>query len=259
MKAFFISDIHLKDSDEPSSQILLGFLFQLEKSLSSGEPATHLFLVGDIFDLWISSHPFFVKKFQKIVDQLKKLKKLGLEIHYFEGNHDLYLKDFWELSVGMKVHPRADVFQLGSFRVRVEHGDLINPEDKGYLFLYRLLRTWPLPWLAKTLPSSIVKFIGTRASGASREYTSMAKSLREEKIRELIKHHVLRVKDQQFDFIVSGHVHVRDDQTFEFEGRRVRSINLGAWFDHAECFIFSDQGARFARLNANGEWSKGAV
>ncbi len=259
MKAFFVSDIHLKDSEEPSSQTLLGFLFQLENSLDSKDPATHLFLVGDIFDLWISSHPFFVAKFQKIVDQLQKLKNRGLEIHYFEGNHDLYLKDFWESSVGIKVHPRAEVFHLGSFRVRVEHGDLINPEDKGYLFLYGLLRTEPLPWLAKNLPSSVVKFIGTRASGASREYTSTAKSLHEEKIRDLIRQHVLRIQNQKFDFIVSGHVHVRDDQSFEIEGRRVRSINLGAWLDRAECFILSDLEARFALLNANGEWKSKSV
>ena len=194
MKAFFVSDIHLKDSKEPSSQILLGFLFRLEESLQSHDPATHLFLVGDIFDLWISSHSFFVQKFQAIVDQLKKLKTLGLEIHYFEGNHDLYLKDFWQNTAEIQVHAEASIFQLGHYKVRVEHGDLINPDDKGYLFLYRFLRTQPLPWLAKNLPSAVVKSIGMRASGASREYTSNAKSLHEEKIRKLKMIFVIFIK-----------------------------------------------------------------
>ncbi len=253
MKAFFVSDIHLKDSNEPSSKTLLGFLFQIEKSLKSQEPATHLFLVGDIFDLWIASHPFFIEKFKAIVDQLKRLKSLGLEIHYFEGNHDLYLKKFWQDEVGIQVHPNAALFQLGQLKVRVEHGDLINPDDKGYLFLYRFLRTQPLPWLAHNLPSSVVKAIGTRASGASREYTSNAKSLREEKIRELIRLHVLRLKPE-FDLIISGHVHVRDDQLIVKDGKQVRSVNLGAWFDRAECFILTEQSGKFYTLNNLGEW-----
>ncbi len=255
MKAYFISDIHLKDCEEPRSQILLKFLFQLEKSLSSIEPATHLFLVGDIFDLWISSHNYFIEKFRAIVDQLRKLKSLGLEIHYFEGNHDLYLKDFWESDVGVKVHPQAKVFELGRHRVRVEHGDLINPNDKGYLFLYKLLRSNPLPWIAKNLPSQLVKYIGLKASGASREYTSNAKSLNEAKISELIRLHVLRISAQRFDFIISGHVHLKDDQTIEIDGRHIRSINLGAWFEQAECFVLSDKTAGFSQLNKSGEWT----
>ena len=255
MKAFFISDLHLKDSNEPSSKTLLGFLFHLEKTLISEQPATHLFLVGDIFDLWIASHPYFVEKFRAIVDQLKKLKNLGLEIHYFEGNHDLYLKDFWQAQGGIQVHSKAKTFQLGSHQVRIEHGDLINPDDKGYLFLYRFLRTEPLPWLAKNLPGSLVKVIGEHASGASREYTSNAKRLHEEKIKELIRAHVLRIKDQKFDLIVSGHVHVRDDQMIEVEGRKIRSINLGAWFDHPKIFVLSDQEAKFYKLKGSGEFS----
>ena len=254
MKAFFVSDIHLKEPDEPSSKTLLGFLFQIEKSMDSLDPATHLFLVGDIFDLWIGSHCFFIQKFQAIVDQLKRLKEKNLSIHYFEGNHDLFLTDFWQKEIGVQVHTRAEVFNLGKLRVRVEHGDLINPEDKGYLFLYRLLRTEPIPFLAKKLPGVVVKWIGTRASLASREYTSTAKSLREEKIRELLRQHLLRISDPNLDLIISGHVHVRDDQSLLKEGRPVRSINLGAWFDHPECFVIDEAKARFARLNAEGQW-----
>ncbi len=256
MKAYFISDIHLKDSHEPSSQSLLGFLIQLEKAIGTKDPFTHLFLVGDIFDLWIGSHQFFIEKFQAIVEQLKILRQLGIEIHYFEGNHDLYLKDFWQEKLGIKVHAKDAVFQLGSFKVRVEHGDLINPEDKGYLFLYRFLRMRPISWLAKKLPSSLVKFIGTKASQTSRNFTSTAKHIPDDKIRELIRLHVLSLKDHNFDLIVSGHVHVRDDQSFLKESVLVRSINLGSWFDQPKCFVLSETEARFYQIKEDGTLEK---
>ena len=253
MKAFFISDLHLKDSNEPSSKILLGFLIQLENSLKTTDPATHLFLVGDIFDLWIASHTFFIEKFKAIVDQLKLLKSKGLEIHYFEGNHDLYLKDFWQETLGMTVHSKAAHFRLGKLHVRVEHGDLINPEDKGYLFLYSFLRTQSMSWLAKNLPSSLVKLIGTKASSASREYTSVTKHIHQDKMRELIKDYVLGLKGQKFELFVSGHVHIQDDQILTKAGSQVRCINLGSWFDFAKCFILSDSEAQFFKISPSGE------
>ncbi len=252
MKAFFISDLHLKDSNEPSSKILLGFLIQLENSLKTTDPATHLFLVGDIFDLWIASHTFFIEKFKAIVDQLKLLKSKGLEIHYFEGNHDLYLKDFWENELGIKVHSNASNFRLGRVDVRVEHGDLINPEDKGYLFLYSFLRTQPMPWLAQNLPSAVVKLIGTKASSASREYTSITKHIHQNKIRELIRNYVMSLQDQKFELFISGHVHTQDDQRLVKEGSEIRCINLGSWFDFAKCFILSDSEAQFHKISSEG-------
>jgi UDP-2,3-diacylglucosamine hydrolase len=253
VRAFFISDLHLKDMKQRNSQKLLRFLLWLEAEIPSQNPPSHLFLVGDIFDLWIGSHQFFVDRFKPIVDQLRRLHTFGIVIHYFEGNHDLYLKSFWQDRIGIKVHGKAENFRLGSFQVRVEHGDLINPDDKGYLFLYRLLRSKPMPWLAKNLPSAMIEAIGLRASRASRNYTSNSKSLKQEKIRSLIRQHAFKESAlEKFDFLVTGHVHVQDDQTLRVANHIFRSINLGAWFEKQECFVISQKEAQFRSINEDG-------
>ncbi len=253
MRAFFISDLHLKDMKERNSQKLLRFLLWLEAEIPTQKPPSHLFLVGDIFDLWLGSHQYFIERFKPLVDQLRQLHKFGIEIHYFEGNHDLYLKSFWQDQLGFTVHAEAKSFQLAQHKVRVEHGDLINPEDKGYLFLYRLLRSQPLPWLAKNLPSSVVEAIGMRASRASRSYTSNAKSLKQEKIRTLIRQHAFKESAQdKFNFLISGHVHVQDDQTLRNANHIFRSINLGAWFEKQECFVLSQSEAQFRTIQEDG-------
>ena len=93
IKAWFISDIHLKNEQESNSEKLLLFLHSLE---NGQRQASHLFLVGDIFDLWIHNHSYFIEKFPKIVNAIRVVVKKGIEVHYFEGNHDLYLKKYWQ-------------------------------------------------------------------------------------------------------------------------------------------------------------------
>jgi len=119
IEAWFVSDIHIESMKDKKARALLAFL----NSLGQTRKATHLFLVGDIFDLWIGPHEFFVNKFEPIVERLKELNQAGVQIHYFEGNHDLHLRKFWQGQIGIQVHAGPQRFQLGSLTVHVEHGD----------------------------------------------------------------------------------------------------------------------------------------
>ncbi|MEK7356174.1 MAG: UDP-2,3-diacylglucosamine diphosphatase, partial [Bdellovibrionota bacterium] len=161
--AYFVSDLHLTSGDDPRSQTFLRFLAGLHEAAKAGgeKSPTHLFLVGDVFDLWIGSHSYFVGRFATVVDAIRLLVRDGVEVHYFEGNHDLHLRKFWQDDVGVRVHPDAETFELAGKRVRVEHGDLINPDDKGYLFLRGFLRSGPMRTIALGLPSTIVRAIAT--------------------------------------------------------------------------------------------------
>jgi UDP-2,3-diacylglucosamine hydrolase len=225
MRAYFVSDLHLKSPDEPRTKAFVAWL----RALPTESPS-HVFLVGDIFDLWIGSHSYFVERFTEVVEAIRGLRAAGIEVHFFEGNHDLHLTRFWEDELGVKVHADARTFELAGTRVRVEHGDLINPNDRGYLFLRWFLRTPLMTTLALHLPSRVVKWIGEKASGVSRSYHPAPDPARAERIRRLVRTHAERVSQtESFDLVITGHVHVRDDHQFEASGRQVRSINLGSW------------------------------
>ena len=244
MKAYFVSDLHLNSADESKLARFRDFLDRLQR-----ESVTHLFLVGDIFDLWVGDHAYFQRAFASVVEPIQKLVKSGIEVHYFEGNHDLHLRGFWEDQVGALVHVEAEVFELGGRRVRVEHGDQMNPDDRGYLFLRWLLRTPAVKSLALHLPAAAVSAIGERASRASREYTSTAKELPKDRIRAMIRTHAEKVfRERPYDLLISGHVHLRDDQEFEVGGLRARSVNLGSWFETPAAFLLTDSEARFVEV-----------
>lgn len=208
------------------AQVLLRFFVSLR------ERATHtkLFLGGDIFDLWLGGHQFFQKRFQPLIDELKNLISRGAQVYYFEGNHDLHLSPYWDQIVGAKVFAGPEIFLFDGTTVRVEHGDQMDPDDSGYIFLRWFLRTWPLRAIILHLPGWLVAAIGNWASRTSRNYTDGLRD--EERILKVIHAHAQAAADEQeFDALITGHVHLRDEFHFQKNGRSIRSFNLGSWDD----------------------------
>ncbi len=249
LRAWFVSDIHILSTEDVRYGRFLKFL---EDRLEDG--TTHLFLVGDIFDLWVGGHEYFSQRYSEVVEVIRKIVANKIEVHYFEGNHDLHLSDFWQNELGVRVHREFQMFSFGSFRVRVEHGDQMNPDDTGYLLLRRILRTAPVAWLAETLPGEAIQSIGNKMSRSSRKWTSSAfKARNENAIRKLIRAHAAKVYVvQPFDLLITGHVHVRDDHQWSpRDGERSRSVGLGCWLvdQPSEALCLEPAGATWKKIS----------
>lgn len=252
MLAKFVSDMHIRG---PEDSRLSKFESLLRSSLSDG--TTHLFLVGDIFDLWVGSHSFFQQRYKGVVDLIRQLRAQKVEIFYFEGNHDLHLQNLWSKELDCRVFVAPEYFDIAGLRVRVEHGDQMNPSDTGYLFLRSVLRTSFVKGLAEFLPGSTIQRIGDWMSRTSRKWTSSSlKARNESSIKKMIRDHAKRSLKEgpPFQLFVSGHVHVRDDVTWtdEASGKEVRSVNLGWWSpvsqDPPMIFCLDPDGGRWVEL-----------
>lgn len=232
-KAIFVSDVHLSDPKAPQWSSFLGFLKGLTK-----DKLTDLFLVGDIFDLWVADHNYFKIQYKIFIDELLRLKKSGIEIHFFEGNHDLYLKSFWQDQLGFKVYQGPTYFEINDLNVRVEHGDEMDPSDRGYIFLRAFLRMPFVKWFNIKMPEKLITKIGEKASAKSRAYTSKVKIINNEQAIDLIRVHAENAfMEMPFDVIVSGHVHVSDEYEFDVAGLKGKSFNLGSWFNDPKYLI----------------------
>lgn len=235
MKAYFVSDIHLRDEGKNKGPIFLNFLKTLP------EDTTHLVLLGDIFDLWIGKHEFFEEKFKNTIASLNSLKKRGVEIHYFEGNHDIHLTKFWNQTLGFFVHKNEYFFNFGGKIIRAEHGDKMNPLDKGYFFLRWLLRTRPLEFLAYNMPGEIVSWIGNNSSKLSRVYTDRLNQKYKDKVTQLTRDYAQKIYNlKPFDLFICGHTHVEDSFVFIINNKSVKSVNLGSWLDKPKAFMLTD-------------------
>ena len=246
MQAWFISDIHIKTINERSSIKLLRFLHFLKEN----SEATHLFLLGDIFDLWVGDSDVFQTKFQAIVDALVQLKQKGMQVVYFEGNHDVHVKRFWENKIGIPVHVEHQIFQLGPHRVRLEHGDYINPDDKTYLKYLKFIRHPHAEKLAHILPGKLLDEAGNMGSKFSRKKSSVRRDRDQEKLRGLIHAYAEKVsKDSDFDYIITGHMHVRDEYKFSVKSQPKISINLGSWYEEPMALCLTDKGYSWKTLD----------
>lgn len=259
MKAWFVSDLHLKHFNERNGNILLRFLHSIE----SGErAATHLFLLGDIFDLWIGPSEFYLQQFGPIVESLKKIRERGVEIFYFEGNHDMHIEKFWE-EHGVQVEVNELHVQLGPWRVRCEHGDLINQEEIAYQRLRKTLRHPISKMILTSIPASGLHWLGETAAKISRQRSQVMRTNNEENLRSLIRAHASQVvHERPFDFIITGHMHVRDFYKFDYhftslsdsksesKPETATSINLGSWFEKPAVLLLDEQGARFEELGS---------
>ena len=244
MEAWFISDIHLKTAEERNGKILLRFLRSL---LQKNPSEVHLFMLGDIFDLWVGGHSYFANKFSDIIQTLKDLKTAGARITFIEGNHDVHIETYFQNKLGVEVHVEAQYYNLDGIVVRCEHGDLINQNDEQYLKYRSIIRNPLVKPLGNIIPGRVWDYIGNKASKKSRIKSGYYRTANEDKLISMIRSHIpVAYNEKPFDLIISGHMHIFDDHEVEIQGKKIRSINLGSWFEER---------IRVFRLsNGVGEW-----
>jgi UDP-2,3-diacylglucosamine hydrolase len=218
--------------EDPKAGVLLRFLRSLDQT------TTHLFLMGDIFDLWIADHAGFTNKFAPLIHEIANLVKKGVEVHYFEGNHDFHLKEFWQDRVGATVHEAPVLMRLGSQIFRLEHGDQTNPEDRVYRFQRWCLRTSIIEFLCFMAPGWLVNFIGETWSGRSRKKRPYVNEAVRERARRFAEEAALH---QNFDLMICGHIHMKDDHRFRVQNRDVRYLNLGTWLVQPSVLEIADR------------------
>lgn len=246
MKSWFLSDLHLLDLKERNGQTLLRFLFYLNQN-----PQKHrLFLLGDIFDFWLSDGRAFVQHYKELVDQIAKFKKNGGEVYYFEGNHDFHVDVFWTRKLSIPVFEEQAFFDLDGKTVRMEHGDFINPSDVAYLRYRALIRHPLLEPIGHIVPGFFWKWFGEKQSQKSRKRTGHYGLNNAEQIKAMIRDHARRMYvEKKFDLIVTGHMHVFDDFTFEVDGKEVRSVNLGTWLESPRALLLENGEAKIVQVD----------
>jgi UDP-2,3-diacylglucosamine hydrolase len=189
-------------------------------------------MLGDIFDFWLSDGEAFARHYKALVDEIKKFKAGGGYVCYFEGNHDFHVDVFWTRKLEIPVFEDEAYFKMGSLDVRLEHGDFINPDDEKYLRYRALIRH---PWIEPIghfVPGFFWKWLGEKMSHKSRKKSANYSKMNSEKVRTLIRAHAHKAyQEKAFDLIVTGHMHIVDEYSFQDGSRKVTSINLGTWLE----------------------------
>lgn len=126
----FLSDLHLglfkRDTERTREEKWLQFLRIRKKKLWA------LFLLGDIFDFWYEYKHTVPQGFIRLQAYLGELVEAGIPVHYFSGNHDLWLGNYFSKELGLHIHKQPLSISIGETNLYIAHGDGLGKGDTFY-------------------------------------------------------------------------------------------------------------------------------
>ena len=88
---YFLSDAHLGsraiESRRMQERRLVHFLDSIKHKAGA------IYMLGDMFDFWHEYKTVVPRGFTRFLGKISELTDLGIEVHYFTGNHDLWMTD----------------------------------------------------------------------------------------------------------------------------------------------------------------------
>lgn len=234
MKAFFLSDLHLRDGGDEASQRFTKFLRTIP---ARGDL---LLLGGDIFDLFVGNKKIFREKHAPVLAALRAAAENGVEIHYLEGNHDFHVQRAFGRLPNFKVHADDFGVEWGGRKILISHGDMIDPDDSGYRLLRAVTRHFLFRAFVTLLPGRGIDAIGNASSKKSRQYNheDAGGQAGRERLRALYANFAREKIGAGYAHVLVGHSHLSDQIELEIGEKRGEYVNLG----------FSNQELRYAEL-----------
>ncbi len=224
-KSYFISDVHLGVPDYDSS---LAREKKMVKWLQSIEvDIKNLFILGDIFDMWYDYNHVAPKGYVRLLGQLARMSDNGVNIHYFAGNHDMWIFDYFEKEIGLRVYRTPMLFDIDGKKILMGHGDGLGSGDYKYKFLKRLfagkLNQWFFARLHPNFALGVAEFFSNRSRIANGNFEEEYQGDENEILVQYCKE---KLKTEHYDFFIFGHRHIAMDLKLNDESRY---INLGEW------------------------------
>lgn len=223
-KIYFISDLHLGLYPAAKSAVREKIVVQWLDSIKN--EAAELYLLGDIFDFWHEYRKVVPRGFVRFLGKLAELADNGTVIHYFTGNHDIWVYDYLPSEIGMKLYRDHITKDIDGFRFYIGHGDGLGRSESGYKIMKAIFTNKILQWLfARIHPNASISF-GHKWSRSSRYAKGIVgKPYLGDKEWQLVFARDM-IKNNPYDFFIFGHRHIPFD--VQISGK-TRVINTGDW------------------------------
>ena len=233
-KIFFLSDFHLGAPDHKASlereKTIVRFLDQIKTE------ASEIFLVGDMFDFWYEYKRVVPKGYTRLLGKLAELSDRGIKMHFFVGNHDMWMRNYFQQELNIPVYFEPIEIERGGKSFLVGHGDGLGPGDHGYKRLKKLFRNPFCKWLFGIFPPMMGIGLANYLSRRSRAQTGASEEtfLGEQK-EWLIIYSKEVLEKKSINFFVFGHRHLAIDHRLNDNSRY---INLGDWIRYYTYAVF---------------------
>lgn len=232
MAYYFASDVHLGltyqgvDPRERERRFV-AWLDSIE------EDCEGLFLVGDVFDFWFEYKRVVPKGFVRTLGKLAEFCDRGIPVHFFAGNHDLWVRDYFAREIGMTMHTGPEVFTLHGQTLFIAHGDGLGMagQNPGYDLLRWIFHSGFLRRIFSVIlhPNVMMRFGHWWSSGSRHgRKGGVAHQFRGEEEPVVRFARVYIADHPETDYVICGHIHT---PVVHRLNERSNVVILGEWIE----------------------------
>lgn len=224
---YFLSDAHLGslaiEHGRMQERRLVRFLDSIK------DKASAIYLLGDMFDFWNEYRYVVPKGYTRFLGKLSELTDMGIDVHFFTGNHDLWTYGYLEQECGVMVHHKPLTTELFGKVFFLAHGDGLGDPDKQFKVLKKIFHNGVCQKLFNAIHPRWGMALGLtwakhsrlkRKDGKEPAYMGENK----EYLVRFAKQHLQQ--HSEIDYFVFGHRHIELDLMLT---KKARLMILGDW------------------------------
>ncbi|MCI5057005.1 MAG: UDP-2,3-diacylglucosamine diphosphatase, partial [Flavobacteriales bacterium] len=126
-RIYFASDFHLGVPSKAKSlereKLIVRWLSDIQND------AQEIFLVGDVFDFWFEYKKAVPRGHVRLMGKIAELTDSGIPVHWFTGNHDMWIFDYIPDELGVKLYREPVIRHFNDQKFFIAHGDGLGPGD----------------------------------------------------------------------------------------------------------------------------------
>lgn len=236
---YFISDAHLgswaTSHRRMQERRLVRFLDDIK------DHASAIYLLGDMFDFWYEYKYVVPKGYTRFLGKISELTDRGVEVHFFIGNHDIWVRDYFERECGMTVHREPLTVELEGKLFYLAHGDGLGSRDWKFNTLRSIFHNRTCQWLFSALHPRWAMGFGLSWAKHSRQKRVDGKEIqfmgedREPQIR-FAKEYLLT--HPEINYFIFGHRHIEADVNLS---ETSRLLIIGEWISLFTYAVFDGE------------------
>ena len=224
---YFLSDAHLGslaiDHSRTQERRLVRFLDSIK------DKASAIYLLGDMFDFWNEFKYVVPKGYTRFLGKISELTDMGVEVHFFTGNHDIWTYGYLEQECGVILHRKPLTTDIYGKVFYLAHGDGLGDPDSKFKFLRQIFHNHTCQVLFNAIHPRWSMWLGLtwakhsrmkRADGKEPAYMGEDKEFLVRYTKQYMQTH------SDIDYFIYGHRHIELDLMLS---RKSRMMIIGDW------------------------------
>ena len=220
MADYFVSDLHM-GPDTPA------IVAQFETFIAGLQPGDSLYLLGDIFEVWVGDDDDEPVHLQ-LADALARCADNGVSLYFMAGNRDFLLGDAFAARARLTLLDDPHLIERDGHRFLLSHGDAFCTDDHAYLRFRAEVRdpAWAASFLAKSLAErkAIARGLRVQSEAGKREKPMALMDVSAGAVAEAFRQH-------GYPVLIHGHTHRPAKHLHHVDGKDCTRWVLPDWHD----------------------------